>query len=187
MAPISSTESATAAQPTSSTKTGSTSSSPTVSPETAAVIVAVFVPIVVIAVLVICFYKIQKHWMMRQAQTLAAATASASQDMMNQWKDSPLYMQVKAELDVEQTRNDAQPANDELMGHVQCQEMPGEEARQPMLSLGERHELRGEDHAQELDSTQEQQIGHHDPHRYSFDEPIFPHFDESVLSLNGFA
>ena len=125
---------------------------------------------------------------MRQAQTLAAATANGSQAMISKSKDSQLYMQIKAELDAEQTRYDAQPANEvyELLGRVQCQEMPGEEARQPMLSLGERHELRGEDHAKELDSTQEQQIGHHDPHRYSFDEPVFPHFDESVLSLNEF-
>ena len=125
---------------------------------------------------------------MRQAQTLAAATAEARQDVIRQSADSQLYMQNKAELDVEQTRHDAQPANEiyEMMGRVQCQEMPGEEARQPMLSLGERHELRGEDHAKELDSTQEQQIGHHDPQRYSFDEPIFPHFDDSVLLLSEF-
>ena len=149
---------------------------------------AIIIPVVVIAIVVICFFQIQKHWKMRQAQTLAAATASASQDMIRQSKDSQLYMQNKAELDVGQTRFDAQPANEvyELMGRVQYQEMPGEEARQPMLSLGERHELRGEDHAKELDGTQERQIGHHDPHRYSFDEPIFPHFDESVLSLYEF-
>ena len=78
--------------------------------------------------------------------------------MIRQSDDSQLYIQIKAELEAEQTRCDVQPANEvyELVGRVQCQEMPGEEARQPMLSLGERHELRGEDHAKELDSTQEQ-------------------------------
>lgn len=126
---------------------------------------------------------------MRQAQTLAATTGIASHDLMSQPEDIQLYMQNKAELDVEQTRYDVQPASEiyELMDRVQCQEMPGEEAQQPMLSFGKRHELRGEDHAKELDSTPEQQIAHHDPHRYSFDEPVFTHLDESVLSLHEFA
>ena len=182
MAPISSTESAAAAQPTSGTTTDSTSSSPTVSPETAAVIVAIIVPIVVIVIVVVCFFHIQKHWKIRQARTLAAATAVASHDPMSQPEDGLLYMQNKAELDVEQTRNDVQPGSEvyELL------EMPGEEARQPMLSLGERHELRGEDHAMELDSTQEQQIGHQDPHRYTFDAPVFTPLDESLLLLQEF-
>ena len=183
MAPISSTESATAAQPTSGVTTDSTSSSSPVSPETAAVIVAIIVPIVVIVIAVVCFFHIQKHWKMRQAQTLAAATAVASRDPMDQPEDVQPYMQNKAELDVEQTRYDAQPASEvyELMVRNQCQEMPGEEAHQPMLSLGERHELRGEDHAKELDSTPKQ-----DPHRYTFVEPIFPHLDDSVLLLHEF-
>ena len=126
---------------------------------------------------------------MRQAQTQAAATANASQDLVSQPEDVQLYMQNKAELDVEQTRYDAQPESEvyELMDHVQCEEMPGEEAQRPMLSFGERHELRGEDHAKELDSTQEQQSAHQDPHRYNFDEPVFTHLNESVLSLHEFA
>ena len=125
---------------------------------------------------------------MRQAQTLAATTANASHDRMSQPEDVQPYMQNKAELDVEQTRYDAQPASEvyELMVRNQCQEMPGEEAHQPMSSLGERHELRGEDHAKELDSTQEQQDPQQDPRRYTFDEPIFPQLDDSALLLHEF-
>ena len=69
------------------------------------------------------------------------------------------------------------------MDRHQCQDNPEGELRQPMLLLGGRHELRGEDHATELAVPQNQQ----DPHRYSFEEPDFVDFNESVLSLQGFA
>ena len=125
---------------------------------------------------------------MRQAQTLAAPTAIPSRDRMSQPENVQPYMQNKAELGAEQTRHDVQPASEvyELMERNQRQEMSGEEAQQPLLSLSERHELRGEDHANELDSTQEQQIGHQDPHRYTFDAPVFTPLDESLLLLHEF-
>ncbi len=72
------------------------------------------------------------------------------------------------------------------MGRNPCQAMLGEESRRPMLSLGERHELRGEDPARELDVCQDQRGFLQDPYRYSFDEPDFMDFNESVLSLHAF-
>ena len=122
---------------------------------------------------------------MRQAQELAATTTKPGGEPSNELKDVQLYLQNKAELSVEQTGYMMQPENEiyEMMDRDQIQEMPGEESRQPMLSLGERHELRGEDHVMELDASQER----FDPRRYTFDEPHFEDFCESSLTLHEFA
>lgn len=167
---------------TSPIETPVTDSSNSISPETAAVIVAIIVPIVVIAIVSICFFQIQKHWKMRQAQ---ATAADAGSDQVGQPEDIHLYLQNKAELSVGQAGYEMQPEGRiyELMDRHQCQEMPEQEPRQPMLSFGGRHELRCEDHARELEVPQNQQ----DPHRYSFEEPVFVHFNESILSLHEFA
>ena len=159
-------------------------SSNTISPEAAAVVVAVTVPIVVIAIVLLCFFQIQKHWKMHRAQEIAAATVDAIIKSPSQPKDVQLYLQNKAELSVEQTGLEMQPKEEiyELMDRNQFQEMPGEEIRQPMLSLGERHELRGEDHAKELDTSPNQQ----DSNRYRFDEPDFQDLNNSFLMLHEF-
>ncbi len=161
-----------------------TNSSASISPEAAAVLVAITVPLVVIAIVIVCFFQIQKHWKLRQAQSTAAAIINAGREPVTQSEDVQLYMQNKAELSVEQTGHSMQHDEEifELMGCNLCQEMPGAEVRQPMLSLGERHELRGEDHARELDASLHQQ----DPRRYSFDKPRFTAFNESTLTLRQF-
>ena len=121
---------------------------------------------------------------MHRAQEIAAATMDAIIKSPSQPKDVQLYLQNKAELGGEQTGLEMQPEEEiyELMDRNQCQEMPGEEIRQPMLSLGERHELRGEDHAKELDTSPNQQ----DSSRYRFDEPDFEDLNNSVLTLHAF-
>ena len=164
-------------------------SSISVSPGTAAVIVAVIVPIVVIAIGVLSFFQIQKHWKMRRAQATVAATLGAKNERVDPSENVQLYLQNKAELSVERTGRGMRLEEDiyEMMDHDTCQEMPGEESRQPMLSLGERHELRGEDHARELDGSQDHQKSQQESHRYSFDLPDFFNFNESVLSLHEFA
>lgn len=169
-------------------ETQAASSSNSISPETAAVIVAVIVPVVVIAIVVVCFIQIQKHWKMRQAQSTSAMAVDASNERVGQSEDVQLYLQNKAELSVERAGNKMRPEGEiyELMGRDPCQEMLGEESRRPMLSLGERHELRGEDPARELDVCQDQRSFLQDPYRYSFDEPLFEDFNESVLSLHAF-
>lgn len=164
-------------------------SSNSISPETAAVIVAVIVPVVVIAIAVLCFFQIQKHWKMRQAQATAAAAVNPGSKPNSRTGDAQLYLQHKAELSVERTGYEMQFAGEvyELTDRNLCQEMPGEEVRQPMLSLGERFELRGEDPAMELDSARDRQDSRQDFHGYGFDEPVFVDFNESVLSLHDFA
>ena len=160
-----------------------------ISPETAAVIVAVIVPVVVIAIVVLCFFQIQKHWKIRQAQATAAMALNASGEAVGRSGDVQLYLQEKAELSVERTGFAVQFPYEiaELMGREQCQEIPEGEAQQPMLSLGRLHELRGEDHATELDCSQDQEDPLHNFHGYSFDQPVFVDFDESVLSLHDFS
>ena len=173
----------------SSQETPAEDSSNPMSPETAAVIVAVIVPVVVIAIVVLCFFQIQKHWKMRQAQAIAAAAVNAGSEPISRTGDAQLYLQHKAELSVERTGYEIQLAGEvhELTDRDLCQEMPGEEVRLPMLSLGERFELRGEDPAMELDSARDRQDSRQDIHRYGFDEPVFVDFNESVLSLHDFA
>ncbi len=109
---------------------------------------------------------------------------NAGSEPVTQSEDVQLYVQNKAELSVEQTGHGMQHDEEifELMGCNLCQEMPGAGVRQPMLSLGERHELRGEDHARELDASQDRQ----DTHRYSFDKPRFTDLNESTLTLHQF-
>ena len=72
------------------------------------------------------------------------------------------------------------------MRHDPSQEMLGEESRRPMLSLRERHELRGEDPARELDVCQDQRNFQQDSYRYSFEDPVFVDLNDSVLSLQAF-
>lgn len=163
-------------------------SSNSTSAETAVVIVAVIVPAVVIAIVVLCFFQIQKHWKLRHAQAMTPRAAD-NIDERAESEDVQLYLQNKAELSVERQGDDIQPKGEvyELMDQNQCQEMPGKESRQPMLSLGERHELPGEEHARELESSQYHRVVQQDATRYSFDEPNFVDFNESVLSLHEFA
>ena len=160
-------------------------SSSSISPETAAVLVAVIVPLVVIAIVLLCFFQIQKHWKTRQIQETAAVRVDTRDRPFDQPESMQLYLQNKAELSVEQDGYDVQRGEITIgsMDNIECQEMPGEDIRRSMLSLGERHELRGEDHARELDASQDQRS----PHWYSFDEPQFTDFNESVLTLHDFA
>ena len=170
---------------------GQTASSSSISPETAAVIVAIVVPAVVIAIAVLCFFQIKKHWKLDQTQAATPGVVDAGTESVCQSENAQLYLQHKAELNVERqrTRHEMQSEGEiyELMDRGQCQEMPAEDTRQPALSLAERHELRGEDHASELNTSQDQQILLRGPHRYSFDEPVFVDFNDSVLSLHEFA
>lgn len=96
-----------------------------------------------------------------------------------------LYLQNKAELSVEQTGSGMQVEEQiyEVMDRDQCQELPEEGFRQHMFSLEQRHELRGEDHAVELDALPDEQ----DRDRYSFEEPNFEELSESVLTLHELA
>lgn len=164
-------------------------SSNSISPETAAVIVAVIVPVVVIAIVVLCFLQIQKHWKIRQAQENAAAAVNVSSKVVGQPGDVQLYLQSKAELSVERTGLAAQHPSDiyELMHGDQCQEMPERGVQQLMLSLEELHEVCGEDPARELDASQYRPDPLQNSQGYSFDEPFFVDFNESVLSLHDFA
>lgn len=163
-------------------------SSNSISPETAAVIVAMVVPVVVIAIVVLCFLQILKHWKIHQAQENAAAALSTGSEVVGQLGDVHLYLQNKTELSVEGTGFAVQHPCDiyELMNGDQRQEMPEREVRQPVLSLGELHELRGEDPSTELAGSQDQQDPLQACHGHSFDKPLFAEFNQSVLSLHDF-
>ena len=160
-------------------------SSKSISPEAAAVLVAVIVPLVVIVIVLVCFFQIQKHWKTRQAQEAAALTVAASTESHNQSEGTQLYLQSKAELSVERTGSEIRRVEEtyELMDRDQCQELPGEEIRQHLPSLGEQHELRGEEHASELDALPSCR----NLQRYTFDEPSFGELNGSVLTLHEFA
>ena len=162
-----------------------TNSSKSISPEAAAVLVAVIVPAVVIAIVVFCFFQIQKHWKMRQAEEAAALKMGASVDPRIQSEDVQLYLQNKVELSAERTGFGMQAEEEvyELMARDQFPELPEEGFRQHMPSLEELHELRGEDHARELDASPNQQ----DHAKYSFEEPSFNELNVSVLRLNELA
>ena len=96
-----------------------------------------------------------------------------------------LYFQNRVELSVDQMGYNMQHGESirGSMDPIECQEMPGEGIRRPMLSLRERYGLHGEDHAIELDASQDRR----NSHRYHFDEPRFTEFNESVLTLDDFA
>lgn len=159
-------------------------SSDSISPETAAVLVAVIIPTVVIAIVVICFFQIQKHWKIRKAEEAAAVKVNTGVEPRMLEEGVHLYLQHKAELGVEQTGSGMRAEEEiyEMMDRDQCQELPGEESRHHMLSLEERHELRGEDPARELDVLPDQQ----NRESYSFEEPRFEELNELFLTLHKF-
>ena len=69
------------------------------------------------------------------------------------------YVWQKAELDAEQRRHEMEADGSifemEEGGGGLYQEMPGDATRLNVSSLGRHHELRGEEYAKELDSSQE--------------------------------
>ena len=121
---------------------------------------------------------------MRQAQERAAVTVGAGSESSNQTESMQLYLQNKAELSAERRGSVISPEETfELMDNDQYQELPGEELQQPKPSFGERHELRGEEHAVELDSSPSRQ----NLYRYSFDVPNFGDLKQSSLTLHDLA
>ena len=121
---------------------------------------------------------------MRQAQERAAVTMSAGSEPRDQTESMQPYLQIKAELSTERRGSEISPEETfELMDNDQYQELPGEELQQPKPSFGELHELRGEEHARELDSSTSRQ----DPYRYSFNAPNFGELKQSALMLHEFA
>lgn len=139
----------------------------------------------VIAIVVICFFQIQKHWRIQQAEEAAAEKVETGVEPRMLEEGVHLYLQNKAELSVEQTGSRMQAEEEiyEMMDRDRCQELPEEGFRQYMPSLEGLHELRGEDHARELDVSPDQQ----DRDRYSFEEPNFEELNESVLTLHELA
>lgn len=160
-------------------------SSDSISPEAAAVLVAVIVPTVVIAIVVVCFFQIQKHWKIRHTEEAEAVKVDTGVEPRILEEGVHLYLQNKAELSVEQTGSGMQAEEEiyEIMDRDQCRELPDEGFHQHMLSLEGLHELRGEDHARELDVSSDQQ----DRDKYSFEEPNFEKLNESVLTLHELA
>ena len=119
---------------------------------------------------------------MRQAQRMAAEILDTNVEPSRELKHVQPFLQNKAEMSADQTRYGMQSEHEvyELMAHGQYHEIPGEAVRQPMLSLGELHELAGEDHARELDGSQYQRHSH----RYSFDGPDLENSHKSTLTLH---
>lgn len=118
---------------------------------------------------------------MRQAHERAAVTVGADSESCNQTESMQPYLQNKAELSTEGRGSEISPPEEgifELMDRNQYQELPGEELQESKSSFGERHELRGEEHAMELDSSPSRQ----DPYRYSFDVPNFGDLKQSALT-----
>lgn len=123
---------------------------------------------------------------MRQAQERAAVTVGADSESCNQTESMQPYLQNKAELSTEGRGSEISPPEEgifELMDRNQYQELPGEELQESRPSIGERHELRGEEHAMELDSSPSRQ----DSYRYSFDVPNFGDLKQSALTLHDMA
>lgn len=119
---------------------------------------------------------------MRQAQERVAVTVGADSESCNQTESMQPYLQNKAELSTEGRGSRISPPEErifELMDRNQYQELPGEELQESKPSFGERHELRGEEHAMELDSSPSRQ----DPYRYGFDVPNFRDLKQSALTL----
>ena len=90
---------------------------------------------------------------------------------------------AEVELDAQQNRYkmEANCRSLEMEGEDECQEMVGEETRLQMPSLGRLHELRGEKHAKELDTSHVEQR----TRRYHFHESTLADPGEFVLTLQG--
>ena len=108
----------------------------------------------------------------------------AGTESRNHTESMQLYLQNKAELSTERRGSAISPEEIfELMDSNQYHELPGEELQQPKPSFGEQHELRGEEHARELDSSPNRQ----DCYRYTFDVPNFGDLKQSALTLHDLA
>lgn len=98
-----------------------------------------------------CFFKLRRDKRKRRKTAAQAGRISGS-------LADPLHFQHKPELDAEQRRHemDAHGSMFEMEGggRDRYQEMPGNATRVGVASLGRLHELRGEEHAKELDSSQ---------------------------------
>ena len=119
-------------------------------PQVIMIVFAIVVLFVTLAAFAICFFKLRRDKKReRRRKALAGDRVSASPAHV-------LHIQQKPELDAQQTRHEM--ATDdrifELQGEDRCQELLGEET--DVTIQGRLHELRGEEHAKELDSSHEQ-------------------------------
>ena len=122
-------------------------------PQTLIIIFAIVILIVTLAIFGICFFKLRRD-KRRARRKKALADDGISADAAD-----VLYIQQKPELDTQQTRHEI--ATDgrtfELHGDGRCQELTGEEANVADTVIQPRfHELCGEEHAKELESSHEQ-------------------------------
>ena len=121
--------------------------------EAVVVIFAIVLQLVTLAVLGICFFKL------RQDKKRARRRKAPAGDRIGASPADVLYVQQNPELDAQQMRHEI--ATDgrmlELQGDDRCQELPGEETNVVNTAFpGRLHELRGEEHAKELESSREQ-------------------------------
>ena len=119
-------------------------------PQVIMIIFAIVVLFVTLAAFAICFFKLRRDKKReRRRKALAGHQISASPAHV-------LHIQEKPELDAQQMRHEM--ATDdrifELQGEDRCQELLGEEM--DVTFQGRLHELRGEEHAKELDFSHEQ-------------------------------
>ena len=121
-------------------------------PQTIIVIFAIVILFVTSAVFgVFCFKCRRDKKRKRRRKALAEDRTGASPAHV-------LYIQQKPELDAQQVRNEI--ATDgrifEMAGEDRCQELLGEETDATGTAFqGRLHELRGEEHAKELDTSHE--------------------------------
>ena len=122
-------------------------------PQEVIVIFAMILQIVTLAVLAICFFKL------RQDKKRAHRRKAGAGDRISASPADVLYVQQKPELDAQQMRHEI--ATDGrvfgLQGENRRQELLGGETNVTNTAFqGRLHELRGEEHARELDSSHEQ-------------------------------
>ena len=122
-------------------------------PQAVIVIFAMILQIVTLAVLAICFHKL------RRDKKRARRRKAGAGDRISASPADVLYVQQKPELDAQKMRHEM--ATDgrvpELQGEDRRQELLGEETNVIDTAFqGRPHELRGEEHAKELDSSHEQ-------------------------------
>lgn len=102
----------------------------------------------------ICFFKLRRD---KRKASKKKSSAQASRIFSPSLPD-PLHFQHKPELDAEQTRHEVEAHRSmlEMEGGVldRYQEMSGDATGLGIPSLARLHELRGEEHARELDSSQ---------------------------------
>ena len=122
-------------------------------PQVFMIISVIIIQIVTLAVLGVCFFKL------RRDKRKARRKKALADDRISANPADVLYIQQKPELDAQQERHEI-PIDGrtfEVHGDDRFQELTGQEANVPNTAIRPRlHELRGEEHARELDSSNEQ-------------------------------